>query len=463
MTSLPRQRSVEDGLETRSPATPSSARAGSVAGNAALVLAGQTGGNIGYLAAVVILARALGPAARGSVAFVTVTAMITARVINVGLNEAAQVRAAHRPHERAAVLTTTLAAVAASSICGGAIVSGALALVPGLGPAAVRGPQLVILALATVATAAGSTGLLFMIGCSRFRAFAAMRLCGPWSYAMLLAAAWWTSGLTSTRATALWVLAEAVPATVLLALAIRETGLAPPSRRILRELLGFGVGAWVGSLFLFLNARVDQVITGLIASATTLGIYAVAVNGSEVLFYLPGSVATALLPSVARSGVSDGVTPTLRAFRAVAIVTGCFIVAAAVLGPILIPVAFGTPYSGAVGPFLWLLPSSLGYAAMTVFSYALVASQSPRMSSIGPAVALITEVTLDVVLIPVYGASGAAVAATGALLAGGTAAAFAYHFRVGFAYRDLMPRLADLSTFSGLARRLRRWLAATVS
>jgi O-antigen/teichoic acid export membrane protein len=431
----------------------------SVAGNAGLVLASQISGNVGYMAAVLVLARALGPAGRGTVAFITVTAMITARVANVGLNEAAQVRAARRPDERAVVLSTTLVAVAALTALGGAVACGALALAPGARPSDIHAQQLAILAVATLATAGGSTGAFFLMGCGQFGRFAAMRSGAPWLYAALLATAWAVTGLTVTRAAAIWVVSEAVPATLLLAMAVRDAGLARPSLRVIRDLSRFGVRVWVGGMSFFLNARVDQVITGLIASEATLGVYAVAVNGSEVLFYLPGSVATALLPAVARRAGPEGVTPTLRAFRAVALVTACLSVLAAALGPPLIPVVFGAAYAGSVAPFLWLLPSALGYAAMTVFSYVLLASLYPGLASLGPAIALVTGVVLDLLLIPADGASGAAVAASAALLAGGTAAACAYRSQTGFAWRDLVPRPADVRTLTRLAGRLGRWLA----
>jgi O-antigen/teichoic acid export membrane protein len=414
------------------------------------------------MAAVLVLARALGPSARGTVAFVTVTAMITARVANVGLSEAAQVRAARRPHDRAAVLATTLVGVALTTAGGGAIVCGALALVGGVGPHDIHSLQLAILLMGTFASAGTTTGFLFLMGCGRFRASAAMRSGGPWLYAALLATAWATTGLTATRAATIWVVVEAVSATLLFATAVRETGLVRPSRLILRDSIRFGVRVWVGGLSFFLNARVDQVITGLIASEGTLGVYAVAVNGSEVLFYLPGSVATALLPAVASRARPDAVMLTLRAFRVVVLVTATLIVLAAALGPPLIPALFGGAYTRSVAPFLWLLPSALGYAAMTVFSFALAGSLYPGLSSLGPGVALVTGVALDLLLIPADGASGAAVAASAALLAGGTAAAFAYRSRAGFAWRDLIPRLADVRTFAGLARRLRLWLTVAV-
>ena len=62
----------------------------------------------------------------------------------------------------------------------------------------------------------------------------------------------------------------------------------------------------MGSLARFLNFRTDQILMGFIATEAALGFYAVAVNVSEVLLYLPSSAATALLPLIARTEHSAG-------------------------------------------------------------------------------------------------------------------------------------------------------------
>jgi O-antigen/teichoic acid export membrane protein len=153
------------------------------------------------------------------------------------------------------------------------------------------------------------------------------------------------------------------------------------------------------------------------------------------------------------SAGSDGVERTMRVFRAVMLVTLTAIVVAAVLGPALLPLVFGDAYRGAIEPFLWLLPSAIGFAASAVFSNALLASGAPLLSSLGPVISLVAGVTLDIVLIPRHGATGAAVAASAALLAGGAAAAVAYGVRTGLRPAALVPRRADLELLASRAMR----------
>jgi O-antigen/teichoic acid export membrane protein len=217
--------------------------------------------------------------------------------------------------------------------------------------------------------------------------------------------------------------------------------------------LAYGVRAWVGSLSAFLNFRIDQVIMGAISTNTALGIYAVAVNASEVELYLPQSVSNGLLPIIADTSEEERAERTLRVFRLVMIVTLVGAAAAMAAGPFLLPRVFGEAFRPSVGPFLWLVPGGLGFVATSIFTAALVGSDAPGRSSLGPFASLVVGVVLDFVLIPSHGATGAAIAATAAFLAGGVTAAAAFARAYDLRWRLLVPGRADVAE---LATGLRR-------
>src|SRR5439155_3115104 len=173
---------------------------------------------------------------------------------------------------------------------------------------------------------------------------------------------------------------------------------ARPSIAVFRRTLAYGVRAWVGSLSAFLNFRIDQVIMGAISTNTALGIYAVSVNASEVELYLPQSVSNGLLPIIADTSEEERAERTLRVFRLVMIVTLVGAAAAMAAGPFLLPPVFGEAFRPSVGPFLWLVPGGLGFVATSIFTAALVGSDAPGRSSLGPFVSLVVGVVLDFVL-----------------------------------------------------------------
>jgi O-antigen/teichoic acid export membrane protein len=261
-----------------------------------------------------------------------------------------------------------------------------------------------------------------------------------------------SSSFTGAGAALAWTATEALRTLVLVSVSRRGSPLGRPSRRLLLAEIGFGLRLWLGSLARFLNFRTDQILMGFLASEAALGFYAVAVNASEILLYLPSSAATALLPLIARTDPIRRGSETLRAFRSVAFVSVVGVVVAALLGPVILPAIFGDAFDESVIPFLWLLPGTLGFAASSVFSNALVGSSSPGLSSLGPIVSLVVGFALDLVLIPSFEATGAAAAASTAFLAGGAMALATYRRVSPFPWRALLvPHRGDLDVLLALA------------
>jgi O-antigen/teichoic acid export membrane protein len=385
------------------------------------------------------------------VAFITVTAAVAARVAKTGIGHATVVYAAQRPRARPQLLGNLIAFSLATSLAAAVLVVGGVWL-SGSEPAGIEHDHLPILAAAIVAASLIDDN--FLIGCRRLRESAAIAATGGWLYAGALAVALITVDLTVESAALAWVAAHVIWGALLAATGARTDGLQLPDLRLLAESVRFGARAWLGSVSLFLNARLDQILVGLIASEAALGLYAVAVNAGEILLFLPTAIATSLLPVVAGEEGPARQERTLRSFRAAAIMTLGSILAAALLGPLLIPPVFGSNFDGAVEPFLLLLPGALGYAALSVFSNALLASRAPGFSSFGSAAALGGGLALDLALIPAFGASGAAAAASTAFLAGGAVAATLYRRIAAFDWRELLPGRADVAFLRATMRRV---------
>lgn len=412
----------------------------------------QIVGNSGLFVGLLLVTRALGPSGRGTVAFLTVTALVTAWIARLGVTEATVVFTARRPHQRRVLLANSLAFSATAGLVGAAVVCGTLSSVSAARPRGVGGSELAILAVSIVAACLADAGYRFLLGCSRFRAHALVTAITSWVYPLLAALLWAGFGLTVALGALLWAATQGLRAVLLICLSIRYEGLGRPSFRLLRESIAFGLRAWVGTLFDSLGFRVDQILVALIASETSLGFYVVAVNLSEILLYFPGAVSMALLPLAARSAAEPRLEQTLRAFRSAAFVTLASLLVSAAAAPPLIPLVFGVPFSASITPFLLLLPGLLGFTAMVVFSNALVASSLPSLSSVAPAVCFLIGLALDLALIPFWGASGAAAAASGGYGAGGLTALLIYRARAPFRLRALVvPQPGDFDVLRAMA------------
>ncbi len=429
---------------------------GSIGRNSLRVLISQVSGNTGYFVSVLLLARALGPTDRGTVAFITTTALVASQLANLGVSAATTVFAARSPNLRPALLANITLVTLLGATFVGLVIVALLVFVPGLRPAGISAGGLAFLALGTATCASAAGGYAFLQGCGRFRPYSYVQATVPWVYSFALAVVDLAAGLTIVRAAAIWTGMEALGGVLTVTAAAKGTGWTWPDLKLLRDSVRFGARAWIGSLSQLLNARTDQIITAIISTEAVLGVYAVAVNASEVLYYLPSAVATALLPAVAAGDPGTRLERTLRVYRAVLLFTLVLIVFAAALGPLILPLVFGSAYQPAVVPFLILVPSALGFATMSVFTGSALGSLAPGRASLGPLAALISQTTLDLILIPRAGASGAAIAATVALLTGGAVAVSLYRSRFPFAWGLLRPRLRDFGTIRSLARRILR-------
>lgn len=429
---------------------------GSIGRGSAPLFWAQVVGNAGLLVAVVPIARELGPTGRGTVAFITVTAIIAATLARLGVTEATTVFCARRPERRPALLSNMLLSVSVAALVAALVVCGTLELVPGLRPPGIGDAELAVLAGAMFASGLADAGYMFVLGCSRFRLHALVTATAAWLYAgtmWLLAVG---GEITVVHATLIWVVSQAAKAAVLLIASVRAEGLARLDPGLLRESLAFGVRAWIGTLSTAFNDRLDQILVALLASEAVLGIYATAVNAFDVLLYLAAAAATAMVPLVARADPARRTGRVLAAFRAVALVTAIGIALAAAAGPELIRLVFGDGFQGSAAPFLWLLPGALGFVALAIFSSALVGSSAPGRSSAGPLVSLVLGIALDFLLVPRLGASGAAIAASAGLLAGGVVALALYRRLSGFPFRALVvPELGDADLLRALAQPLR--------
>ena len=413
----------------------------------------QIGGNAALFLGVLMIARVLGPHGRGSVAFLTVLAQVVGYLAPIGVSEASFVFAARGPGTRPKLLANLLLASFTGGVVGAAILVGALSLFPAIRPTGVGKPELLSLSLAIVAVAIAQCGQTFMTGCSLFRQQATIAAAVPWLYPLIILAVSAVSELTVVRALLAWAATFVVSSVALYAVLISRFGAARPDFSLLRESIRFGSRAWIGSLARFLNFRVDQLFVAWIASEATLGIYAVAVNVSEPLLYLPVATGWVLVPFVA--GRADyGPRRTLYLVRGVVLITAVSALVAALVVPWLLPLLFGPEFRSSVLPFLLLLPGAFGFVFIAIFSSVLIASSSPGLSSLGALVALPVGVALDFALIPPFGASGAAAAASVALIAGGVTALAAYRARNAFAWRQLMPGTSDALDIVTAGRRV---------
>lgn len=171
--------------------------------------------------------------------------------------------------------------------------------------------------------------------------------------------------------------------------------------------LKFGLQAGGGTVLIFANQRLDQVVMASVSTARELGLYAVAVSITTVFTGATASAAGASLQPRIAAGESELVGRATRVTIWIMAVIG---VVLAVALPVLLPLLFGRNFEPAVPIAQLLLLASLPLAGLTVLGPALVASGRPWVTVIAEALALASSLPLLFIFLGRYGAIAAAAA-----------------------------------------------------
>lgn len=189
-------------------------------------------------------------------------------------------------------------------------------------------------------------------------------------------------------------------------------GLGLPSFGVARRMCAFGIRMNMGEWLYLLNLRLNVVLIGAIAGPSAVGIYAVATRFAETL-QMPGMAMNyVLMPRFsggdAQQSAAEARTVLPRAF-------GLAVVAAvplALSAGVILPFVFGAEFAGASLPARILLVGLVIDSAGAVAMAYLYGRGRPGVFAGAAAAGLIVTITLDLLLIPPFGAAGAAWAST---------------------------------------------------
>ncbi|MDL5352763.1 polysaccharide biosynthesis C-terminal domain-containing protein [Microbacterium sp. zg-YB36] len=181
------------------------------------------------------------------------------------------------------------------------------------------------------------------------------------------------------------------------------------------ELLQYGLRSWIGAVAGILLIRVDQLLFVPVGGAYELGLYAVAVTISEAPLVVNAAVRDVMFTHDAARGDNELLA---RASRMSTIATGAVAVAIAATAWLWLPVLFGEEFERALTPLLVLLTAVVLGNPGSVAGTGLSARGRPGRRSVSLVVACVVNVAVFFVLVPAWGAVGAAVATlVGSLIA----------------------------------------------
>jgi O-antigen/teichoic acid export membrane protein len=228
----------------------------------------------------------------------------------------------------------------------------------------------------------------------------------------------WVLGLRGYAASVLGLLLADVATFVLawIRLARRRffVGATSPSIDLCRRIAGYGLRAQVGGIVTLLNLRLDFLLINVLTGPAVLGVYAIASKFAELLKIGPLALTYVLYPRYAGEGQAAAASKVRKLLPQAGVLTAAAIIPLWFAATYLIPALYGPDFRSAIGPaHIILLGLALeGIAAViTAFLYGI---GRPGLNSWGMSVGLAVTVVLDLLLIPRFGALGAATASAAA-------------------------------------------------
>ena len=204
----------------------------------------------------------------------------------------------------------------------------------------------------------------------------------------------------------------------LLALAVIIGASSPPMTEVLHarlrwseygQLLRFSGTIHIGNLAQFFNYRLDAFIVSYFLGTAAVGLYGYSKTFGETVWLLSTSMAAVLLPTLAgqhEKSKQIAVKAAVATFG-VSVFAG---VAAFLVGPTFIVLLLGKAFEGAVEPFLFLLPGVVIFSITNVLATYVTAVGKPGYNAAIAFISFLFTVIFDILLIPRYGISGAAIA-----------------------------------------------------
>jgi O-antigen/teichoic acid export membrane protein len=401
---------------------------------------------------VLVVARTLGPAGRGDVAFLIAVATVSGQLAGLSVQEANGNLAGTEPGLRGRLATNSVLLALGLGAAAGLLVAGLVEVFPGVGGEVAR--PLLWVTLASLPLVLAKASLSFLVQADyAFGVTNLAWLLGPVTTLLTNGALALAGVLSVGSAIGAWIAGQALGVAVLVVHVVRHAGFAAPHAGTARRMLGFGARVHPSRLLTVGNYRADQWLVGSLAGSRELGVYSVAVAWAEAMYYLPGVLVMVQRPYLVRTTRAAAGQFAARVLRATlalaALLAGGLLLAA----PVLCATLFGDDFGGATEQLRVLALAAFGIVALELLSGAMVAQRLPLGATIAVLVAFTLTLTLNLLLVPDEGGLGAAIARTAASTAGGVAAALCFSRALGVPLRDLVPRGNELPW---LLRRVRR-------
>lgn len=182
-------------------------------------------------------------------------------------------------------------------------------------------------------------------------------------------------------------------------------------KKLAKEILSSSLFLMLSSASVFIYMKIDQVMIGAFMGKTEVGLYAVAIKFVEIWYFIPSLICASLFPAIINAKKTDyqSYRRRLRAlyWLMVALATA-IAMPSTILAPWAVPLIFGPEYGAAVGVLQIYIWSGVGLFLGWAINQYLMSENSVKTIFLLNFLTMLTNIALNLILIPNFGLLGAA-------------------------------------------------------
>jgi O-antigen/teichoic acid export membrane protein len=218
-----------------------------------------------------------------------------------------------------------------------------------------------------------------------------------------------------------------------------------PDLALLGQQVRFGVRSYIQVLAMHLLFRIDVYMVAYYLNPAQTAFYSLALHFTEMILEIPQAVGWVIYPRMASLQKNQVHQLTAQACRRTVLLTGLGGLGAIVFGPIIVPLWYGRAFAPAVAP---LMLATLGMVTMSVFtiiSRDFTSRNRQRVNIYAGTMGLLSNVCLNLFMIPHFGISGAALATSVSYTLAALMVLVPFQHESGIAPREaLVPKREDV-------------------
>lgn len=238
----------------------------------------------------------------------------------------------------------------------------------------------------------------------------------------------------------LYFFSSVVTAFILLGLLLQKTSFGPVRHLSdsLRRLMKYSLWVFLANIGVFLLLKIDFILVAALCTHADTGNYIQASKFAQLVFFIPILAAHSLFPAIAEGiAMNSNIATKISALVPIYFWCGiCFCLLVSACGYWLFPFLYGPTFDKMFGCFLLLSPGVLAYAASFPLTPYFSGTNQNGIVTQAACIAIGIMILIDVLLIPYFSVSGAAV--------GCSVAYIAYFLQLWFIFKRQYPEAASL-------------------